>query len=333
MSNVFQGLLQRFFLKRLIEQKQASPETVKSYRDAFRIYLEYLDAVHRCSPHKVGMEHMEAEYILGFLNYLSSERKNQPATINSRLAAIHAFLRFISFEKPEYSATVQRSLMVPFQKTARRQVDYLTRQEMDALLDVCSVKEALGRRDQMMVLLLYNTGARVSELVSLKHDDIVFDGSGFAGSVRIVGKGRKERTIPLWKTTLSAIRRYSEEHQLQPGDKLFSNFVGGELTRSGVRYRIRRLVEEAQEGMPSLRDKRISPHTFRHSTALHLLQAGVDLSSIAIWLGHENINTTHKYMEADMDMKESILAKLASPSANLSRYKPSRDVLAFLSSL
>ncbi len=333
MSSVFQGLLQKFFLGRLIEQKQASPETVKSYRDAFRIYLEYLDAVHRCPPHEVGIEHMEAEYVLGFLNHRSSKRKNQTATINSRLAAIHALLRFVSFEKPEFSATVQRNLMVPFQKTARRQVDYLTKQEMDALLDACSVKDALGRRDQVMVLFLYNTGARVSGLVNLRLGDIVFDGSGFAGSVHIVGKGRKERTIPLWKTTLSAIRRYSEEHQLQPGDKIFSNSVGGELTRSGVRYRIRRLVEEAQEGMPSLKAKRISPHTFRHSTALHLLQAGVDLSSIAIWLGHENINTTHKYMEADMDMKENILAKLASPSTNPGRYKLSRDVLAFLSSL
>jgi site-specific recombinase XerD len=309
MNSTFQDMLQKFFLKRMMSQKQASPETIKSYRDTFRIYIEYLSAVHRCPPHKLEIRHIEAEYILGFLDYLVRERGNQTKTINNRLAAIHAFLHFLSFEKPEYSATIQRSLMIPFRRAEKRQIDFLTIEEIDALLDACSMKEALGRRDRMMVLILYNTGIRVSELLSLRCRDISFDGSGTAGYIHVMGKGRKERSIPLWKTTASYIRKYIEEHSLNQEEKLFINHTGDELTRSGVRYRINCLAEKAQKTFPRLKSKTISPHTFRHSTALHLLQSGVDISTIAIWLGHESINTTHKYMEADIDMKQKTLEK------------------------
>ncbi|SHF61947.1 Site-specific recombinase XerD [Desulforamulus putei DSM 12395] len=333
MNSAFQDLLQKFFLKRMMNQKQASPETIKSYRDTFRIYIEYLNIVHKCPPHKISIEHIQAEYILGFLEYLDHERGNQTKTINNRLAAIHAFLHFMSFEKPEYSATIQRSLMIPFRKTKKRQIDFLTKEEIDALLEACSMKEALGRRDRMMVLILYNTGIRVSELISLRCRDVIFDSSGTAGYIHVIGKGRKERNIPLWKTTASYIKKYIEEHSLKSDDKLFINHTGDELTRSGVRYRIDCLTEKAQKIIPGLEDKNISPHTFRHSTALHLLQSGVDISTIAIWLGHESINTTHKYMEADIEMKQKTLEKIAEPSVNGYRYKPSKDILAFLASL
>lgn len=333
MNKTFQNLLQKFFLKRMMTQKQASPETIKSYRDTFRIYIEYVSIVHKCPPHKIELEHMEAEYIIGFLEYLSNERGNQTKTINNRLAAIHSFLHFLSFEKPEYSASIQRSLMIPYQKAEKRQVDFLTKEEVDALLDACSMKEALGRRDRLMVLILYNTGVRVSELLSLRCRDIRFDVSGTAGYIHVTGKGRKERRIPLWKVTASYIKKYIEEHDLKLEEKLFINHTGDDLTRSGVRYRINCLTEKAAETFVGLRDKRISPHTFRHSTALHLLQSGVDISTIAIWLGHESISTTHKYMEADIDMKQKTLEKLTEPSIKGYRYKPSKDILAFLALL
>jgi len=333
MNSTFQDLLQKFFLKRMINQKQASPETIKSYRDTFRIYIEYLNMVHKCPPHKIGLEHIEAEYILGFLEYLDHKRRNQTKTINNRLAAIHAFLHFMSFEKPEYSATIQRSLMIPFRKAEKRQIGFLTKEEIDALLDACSMKDSLGRRDRMMVLILYNTGVRVSELLSLRCRDIIFDGSGSTAFIHLTGKGRKESNVPLWKITVSYIKKYIDEHGLKPDDKLFLNHTGDELTRSGVRYRIACLVEKAQKNLPGLKNKNISPHTFRHSTALHLLQSGVDISTIAIWLGHEGINTTHKYMEADIEMKQRTLEKMAEPSIDGYRYKPSKDILSFLASL
>lgn len=316
-----------------MNQKQASPETIKSYRDTFRIYIEYLNTIHKCPPYKIRVEHIEAEYILDFLEYLAHKRKNQTKTINSRLAAIHSFLHFMSFEKPEYSAMLQRSLMIPFQKTEKRQIDFLTKEEIDALLDACSIKDVLGRRDRMMVLILYNTGIRVSELLSVKCNDVVFDASGSAGYIHVTGKGRKERSIPLWKTTASYIKKYILENALKEDDKLFMNHAGDVLTRSGVRYRIKCLMEKAQKTVTTLKNKNISPHTFRHSTALHLLQSGIDISTIAIWLGHESINTTHKYMEADIEMKQKTLEKMAEPSVDAYRYRPSKDILSFLASL
>lgn len=333
MNSTFQNLLQNFFLKRMMNQKQASPETIKSYRDTFRIYIEYLNIVHKCPPHKIGVKYIEAEYILGFLKYLAHERGNQTKTINNRLAALHAFLHFMSFEKPEYSATIQRSLMIPFRKAEKQQMDFLTKEEIDALLNACAMQEVLGRRDRMMLLILYNTGIRVSELLSLRCRNVVFDGSGTAGYIHVTGKGRKERSVPLWKITASYIKKYIEEHGLKQDEKLFINHTGDELTRSGVRYRINCLAKKAQKTSTALKNKNISPHTFRHSTALHLLQSGVDISTIAIWLGHESINTTHKYMEADIDMKQRTLEKLAEPPINGYRYRPSKDILSFLTSL
>lgn len=332
MSNEFQTLLQKFFLKRMINQKQASPETVKSYRDTFRIYIEFLNTVHKCPPHRLGLEHTGAEYLLGFLEYLEHKRGNQTKTINNRLAAIHSFLRFISFEKPEYSAIIQRSLIIPFRKTEKRQMNFLTKEEIETLLKTCA-KDVLGRRDKVMVLLLHNTGIRVSELVNLKCRDVILDGSEKTGYIHVKGKGRKDRNVPLWKITISHVKKYIDEHNLKPEDRLFLNRNGDGLTRSGVRYRIDCLVKKAVTVMPDLKDKIISPHTFRHSTALHLLQSGVDISTIAIWLGHENINTTHKYMEADLKMKQRVLEKLAEPSVDGYSYKPSQDILSFLASL
>lgn len=332
-DNSFQEMIQKFFLQRMITQKNASPETIKSYRDTFRLYVQYLNEVHNIPPHKIEMHQMEAEYILAFLDILDKQRKNQPKTINNRLAAIHAFLRFLSFEKPEYSSMLQRSLMIPFRKEEKRQMDFLAKEEIDALLNVCRTEQELGRRDKLMILLLYNTGVRVSELVSLKCSDVIFNSSGSSAYIHVIGKGRKERNVPLWKNTAQYVQKYINIQCRKENERLFINYSGEELTRSGVRYRIQCLIDEAKKNTPSLSNKQITPHTFRHSTALHLLQSGVDISTIAIWLGHESIMTTHKYMEADMEMKQKILERISEPSTEGYLYKPNNDILTFLDSL
>lgn len=329
----FQTLLQKYFLQRMIAQRNVSQETIKSYRDTFRLFVTYLRTYHKVNPAAIKIEHLEAEYILGFLGILEKDRSNQPRTINNRLSAIHSFLKFLSFEIPEYSSLLKCSLQIPFRKEIKKQMDFLTKSEFEALLSVCDIKTELGRRDKLMLMLLYNAGVRVSELVGLRGKDVVTDGNGSSSYIHIHGKGRKDRNVPLWKSTSKFLLKYMEQHKILDEDKLFINYSGDELTRSGVRYRIECLVKRASESTPTLLKKTITPHTFRHTTALHLLQAGVDISTIAIWLGHESIETTHKYMEADMDMKRRTLEKLDEPGTNSYHFHPDNSLLAFLSSL
>ena len=276
---------------------------------------------------------MEAEYIIGFLDFLEKERKNQAKTINNRLSAISSFLRFLSFEIPEYSGLLSRSLMIPFKKEEKRTMDFLTKDEYNALVSACDTNSELGCRDKLMLVLLYNTGVRVSELVGIKIKDIITDTNGLPSYVHIHGKGRKERDVPLWKSTAAFLRNFMESHISDSTGKLFVNRTDGDLTRSGVRYRLKCLVVKTLESVPSLKRKTITPHTFRHSVALNLLQSGVDISTIAIWLGHESILTTHKYMEADMEMKRRTLEKIQEPSDISYHFRPDDTMLAFLDSL
>jgi site-specific recombinase XerD len=331
----FQALLQKFFLQWLTAQRNVSPETVKSYRDAFKLFIKYLTAFHKIKPSAVTINCLEAEYIIGFLDFLDKGRGNQPKTINNRLSAIYSFLRFLSFEIPEYSGLLSRSLMVPFRKEEKRQMDFLTKEEYEALQDACDQKSELGRRDKLMLLILYNTGIRVSELIGLRIKDIVLDSSGRPTYLHIYGKGRKERDVPLWKSTAVFLGKYIKTDGIccDTDDKLFINRIDGALTRSGVRYRLSRLVAKALNATPSLKHKTISPHTFRHSVALNLLQSGVDISTIAIWLGHESILTTHKYMAADMEMKRRILEKTQEPCDISFQFRLDDAMLAFLESL
>jgi site-specific recombinase XerD len=329
----FHALLQKFFLQWLMTQKSVSPETVKSYRDSFKLFIKYLETVHKIKPPAITVNCLDAEHIIGFLDYLDKERKNQTKTINNRLSAVLSFLRFLSFELPEYSALVNRSLMIPFRKAEKRTMDFLTKDEYQALQESCALASELGRRDKLMLFILYNTGVRVSELVGLKNKDVIRDSNGLPSYVHIHGKGRKERDVPLWKTTASYLRKYMESHDSEENEKLFMNRADGGLTRSGVRYRLGCLVRKASAGTPSIRTKNITPHTFRHSVALNLLQSGVDISTIAIWLGHESILTTHKYMEADMEMKRRTLEKIQEPGEMAYCFKPDDTVLAFLDSL
>ena len=296
----FHALVQKFFLQWLMTQRNVSPETVKSYRDTFRIYMRYLETVHSIKPSSISVSCLEAECILGFLNHLERERGNKAKTVNARLSAISCFLKYLSFEMPEYSGLLSRSLMIPYRKEDKKGMDFLTKDEYQALMDVCESDTGLGRRDQLMLMVLYNTGVRVSELLGLKVQDIVTDANGLPSYIHVHGKGRKERDVPLWKSTAVYLRKFMDAGNADGGDKLFVNRIDGALTRSGVRYRLDCLVKKASCTVPTLARKTVTPHTFRHTAALNLLQAGVDISTIAIWLGHESILTTHKYMAADM---------------------------------
>jgi len=329
----FPALIQKFFLQWLMTQRNVSPETVKSYRDTFRIYIKYMEKAYKIKPSAITIKCLEAEYILGFLDSLEKERGNQPKTINIRLSAINSFLKFLSFEIPEYSGLLSRSLSIPFRKEDKRQMDFLTKEEYQALVDACDLDSTLGRRDKLMLFLLYNMGVRVSELIGIKTLDIIADAGGMPAYIHVHGKGRKERDVPLWKSTAIYLHKFMETHETENNVKLFVNRSDGELTRSGVRYRLNCLVKKASQKTPSMNRKIISPHTFRHTVALNLLQSGVDITTIAIWLGHESILTTHKYMVADMEMKKRTLEKIQEPDVNSFQFQPDDATLAFLDAL
>lgn len=328
-DNSFQSLLQRFFLERLMNQRNASPCTIRSYRDTFRIYLGFMRAEKKCSAAKVRFEMLNAENVLEFLSYLENARGNSLSTLNNRLAAIHSFMEYVSYQEPAYLSLIQRVMAIPFKRTETKSVNYLTLAEVEAIIGACELAGWSGRRDRVMVSLLYNTGARISELLGIRRKDLTFN----PGTIRIMGKGRKERIMPMWKATERCLSRFVAEMERSDDSHLFMNKNGEALTRSGAKYRLDNLVETASCRCPSLRKKRVTPHVFRHTTAMHLLEAGIDLSTIAIWLGHESIETTHKYMVADLQLKERALSQIKEPQAPSFRYKPTDDLLRFLDQL
>lgn len=333
-GNEFQKLLQNFFLGWLMSQKKVSPATVQAYKDTFRILLKYIHDVHGVKAGAVSMDVINAETILEFLDYLENKRKNTCKTVNHRLAAIKSFMEYVSYENPEYLGNVRKIKTIPFRRVDKKEICYLTKDEMDSLLSSCETNNHEGRRDYLMLLLLYNSGMRVSEMISIQGKDAIFSDNGKC-YLCIMGKGRKERKVPLWQTTTKHLANFMQENDIQDNDYLLSGRNVKHLTRSGVRYRINCIVKKTILTCPSLKNKSITPHVFRHSTAMCLLQSGIDISTIAIWLGHESIDTTHKYMVADMKLKESALNKLHEPKPNETdyRYQPSNDILQFLNSL
>lgn len=328
----FPSLLQRFFLERLVNQMNASPCTISSYRDTFRLFLKFMKTEKQCSSEKITLEMVNAETIIDFLNYLETARNNSIKTRNNRLAAVHSFMSYVSYQAPEYLSIVQRVMSIPFKKTETRTIDYLTKEEVESLLSACNLKSWLGRRDHVMIAILYNTGMRVSELTAIQKKDISLHPNR-TGCIKVMGKGRKERTIPIWKTTQSCLSEYLKEMITSTEVFLFTSQQGEKLTRSGVAYRINNLVSIASDNCHSLLKKQVTPHVFRHTTAMHLLEAGIDISTIALWLGHESIETTHKYMGADLRLKEQALAQVKEPSTAEFRYQPSTDILSFLDKL
>ena len=326
----FAALLQRFFAERLLQQQAVSPRTVAAYRDAFRLLLEYSERKLGKPPAKLTLGDFDSDLILGFLTHLEGERRNTVRSRNARLAAVRAFARYIAVQCPAALLLVQQILAIPMKRFEKPLLGFLSRTEVRALLAAPDVSTWCGRRDRVLLKLLYNTGARVSELVAICVHDLELDGTP---SVRLHGKRRKQRTVPLWKETVVEIRRWIDAAELQKNQPLLPNRWGKSMTRSNVAERIERAVNIAITQCPSLEGRNISPHTLRHTTAMHLLQGGVDITVIALWLGHESPVTTHGYVEADLAMKERALSAIAPPGTQRTRYRPTDALLKFLQTL
>lgn len=323
-------LLQTYFCNRLIQQRNVSHQTICSYRDTFRLLLRFCEQQLGKSVAALRLADVDAQLILAFLNDLEVHRHNCPRSRNARLAAIRSFLHYAALQEPMALPGIQQVLAIPFKRFDRPMVDYLTKEETQAILESPAVDTWSGQRDRALLATMYNTGARVSEIIAIRRID--FEGSRSQALI-LHGKGRKERTVPLWKSTGKMLQKWSTHIGPDQQQPLFPNRFGKMLSRSGVESRLRIAVNKASMRCSSLKGKTVSPHVIRHTTAMHLLQSGVDLSVIALWLGHENITTTHQYLEADLQMKEKALEKLQPPGAPFVRYKPTNDVLRFLDEL
>jgi len=326
----FAPLLQAYFTDRLIGQRNASPHTVASHRDTFRLLLGFAQKSLKKSPTSLAVADLDAPFIGSFLDQLEKDRGNTPQTRNVRLAAIHSFFNYLALQEPSLGALAQRVLAIPGKRHKTKPVDFLTHAEIQALVAAPDQTIWTGRRDHTLLLVAVQTGLRASELIGLCCQDVVF---GTGAHIRCLGKGRKERCTPLRKDTLAALRRWLPERNGQPTDVIFPNAQGTPLSRDGIEYILAKHVTTARVTCPSLKNKRVSPHVLRHSTAMDLLQHGVDRSVIALWLGHESMDTTQVYLHASLALKEQALAKTDPLKGQLGRYRPSDKLLAFLQAL
>ena len=323
-------LLQSFFTTRLIQQKQVSPHTISSYRDTFRLLLKFLSRKLRRTPSDLCLEHIDAPTIAAFLHELERESKISARTRNLRLSAVRSFFRHVAFEVPSQAANIQQVLAIPGKRYTRRLVDFLTRPEAEALLAAPNVTTPSGRRDHALILLALQTGLRLSELISLSREDLSLQAGAH---VRVIGKGRKERCTPLAKRTVAVMKSWLTEPWCGESDRLFSSARGAKLSPDGVQYIVAKHARAARAKCASLAKKRVTPHVLRHTAAMELLQAGVDRTVIALWLGHDSIQTTQVYLDADLSMKEKALAKLVPMGEKPRRYKADDALLAYLKSL
>ena len=323
-------LLERFFTQRLMQQRQVSPHTISSYRDTFRQFLKFIEQRLRKPPSRLTFEEVDAPLIVAFLDELEKRQGLSVRSRNLRLTAIHSFFRYAAFEAPAHSAQIQRVLAIPSKRFTRTLVQFLTRPEVDALLAAPDQLTWSGRRDHAFLLVAVQTGLRLSEMTGLKRKDLIV-GSG--AHLRLIGKGRKERCTPLAKSTLAVLKAWLREPQRGDGDVLFPSARGDRLSVHGVQYLLTKHRIKASGACPSLKEKRVTVHRLRHTMAMDLLQAGVDRSVIALWLGHESVETTQIYLEATLAMKERALAKAQPPNGKPGRYQPGDQLLGFLNSL
>jgi len=326
----FPILLERFFTQRLMQQRQASAHTIASYRDTFRLLLKFMQKRLRKAPCALSLEDVDAPIVIDFLDEIEKVRKVAPRTRNLRLTAIHSFFRYLAFEAPAHAAQIQRVLAIPPKRFARKLVPFLNRAEVDALLATPDQRTWSGRRDHSLILLAVQTGLRLSELTGLRRHDLHLE---TGAHVRVMGKGRKERCTPLSKNTRSVLVAWLREPPRRPDQPVFPNSRGGQLSAHGVHYLLAKHVAVAARTCPSLGNKRVSPHVLRHAAAMDLLQQGIDLSVIALWLGHESIETTQIYLDADLELKQRVLDAVAPPNGKPGRYRPDDKLLAFLNSL
>lgn len=326
----FAALLETFFTDRLIAQRRVSPHTVASYRDTFRLLLQFAQKGMGKSPSKLALTDLNATLIGAFLDDLEKARANGARSRNVRLTAIRSFFRYTALECPEYSAGIQRVLAIPPKRQSSRLVDFLTRPEINALLAVPDETTWLGRRDRVLLLFAIQTGLRLSELIGLRQGDIYL---GRGAHVRCEGKGRKQRCTPLTRTTVRALRAWVRELGKDEAKILFPSARGGQLSHDSVQYLVAKYATAAARSCPALQKKRVSPHVLRHTAAMELLQAGVDRSVIALWLGHESVETTQIYLDANLALKEDALKKTRPVNAAIGRFKPDDQLLSFLRNL
>jgi integrase len=324
------ALLQAFFTDRLLAQRHSSPHTVAGYRDCFRLLLRFAGLRLHKPPSKLALEDLDAPFIGAFLGHLETERGNGARTRNVRLAAIHSFFRFVALSEPAHALLCQRVLAIPSKRHERGPVAYLDHEEVEAVIVAPDPSTRIGRRDRALLLIAVQTGLRVSELRALQWEDVSL---GDGAHVRCTGKGRKQRCTPLRKDSLAALRVWRREIGGTPGSPVFPSARGGVLSRDAVEKLVAKHAESAARRCPSLKRKNVTPHTLRHSAAMSLLQHGVDRSVIALWLGHESVETTQMYLHADVGMKERALARTDPFTTRPGRFRPADDLLAFLEGL
>lgn len=331
MRNIgFSALLQSFFSERLIRQRQASPHTISSYRDTFRLLLQFAQRRLHKPPSRFALEDINAPMITAFLNDLENNRNITARTRNLRLTAIRSFLNYAAYEEPAHAQEIQRVLAIPCKRYSRTLVQFLNRPEIDALLAAPDQRTWLGRRDHALLLVAVQTGLRLSELTGLQIQDVHL---ATGAHVRCSGKGRKERCTPLTKHTVAVLKAWLHESSKGSNEWLFPSVRGGRLSADAVQDLLAKHVAVAAQGCPSLRKKRVTPHVLRHAAAMELLQSGVDRSIIALWLGHESIETTQIYIDADLALKEKALAKTTPSNSKQRRFRAKDSLLEFLKGL
>jgi len=325
-------LLQAYFNDRLARQRDASPHTIASYRDSFRLLLTFLHEQTGKAPSKLQLEDLDTARITAFLSYLENERGNSVRTRNARLTAVHSFFHFAALKAPECAEQIARVLSIPDKRYESTLIGYLTEPEIDALLAAPDRSTPTGRRDRALLLLAVQAGLRASELANLRRQDLNLASGAW---VRCHGKGRKERCTPLTRTTVEVLRVWLREQDGEPTSPLFPSRTGQHLTRSGIWRLVAKHTAAARTRCPSLTDKNITPHVLRHTAAMQLLRppTPVDTATIALWLGHETLDSTNKYLHADMELKRRALDRTTPPHAKPGRYRPPDRLLAFLESL
>lgn len=332
-SNVLALAIRRFLGDYLPHQRAFSAHTIRSYRDSLKLLLHFAAKPKRRISDLRVIDLMPVK-IIAFLDHLEQHRRNDAATRNVRLSAIHSFFDYLGAEWPEHLDQARRILAITFKRTAHRTIDYLEAEELRTILEQIDRRTVWGRRDYVLLALLFNTGARVQEVVALQTTDLRLTAPH---SVKFFGKGRRERICPLWPETARLLEQHITDTALDPQNpqSLFQNHRGTPLTRFGARLILQRHVRRASAVLPTLKRKRIHPHSLRHGTAVHLLKSGVDLSTIAHWLGHTSINTTHKYVTIDLEAKRAAIAKAkpVTKSARLPRWRTDKDLLTWLESL
>lgn len=323
-------LLEVFFVERLQRQKSASPNTIAAYRDAFCLLLRFAETRLGKAPSRLALVDIDAPLVVAFLESLEKDRRNTVRTRNIRLAAIRSFFRFLALREPASGALIHRVLSIPQKRATRRVIGFLTHLEVEALVAAPDQSNWMGRRDHLLLVVAIETGMRVSEIAHAAIGDVTI---AVTSHIRCIGKGRKERITPLGRHTAPRLRRWIDERAAPPTAPLFPARHGGPLSRDAVERLVQKYVKLATDKCPTMSRKRVSPHVLRHTTAVRLLQAGVDRAVIALILGHESVETTQMYLHADLEAKERAFEKTAPVGTKKGRYRPATAVMAFLKSL